>query len=309
MFVLSVLFPVMAIALLGYGSLRFNWLGKPDADTLARFTFSILIPALLFVSTARSEFDPSTALDFLAAYYLVVLAVFVLGVLVAAWLFRYGAEKQAVFAMGCAYSNTTVVGIPVVSQALGEEGLVPLFFIISIQNLVMFTVGTIAAERQHLSSGTVAHAVRSLLKQLLGSPITGSLILGLLVNASGIPVWDPLFNSIELLSRAAVPASLFVLGMSLQQYRLKQAVAPAVAMTLINIVLLPVLVWLSMFHVFNVDPLWAKAGVLASAMPVGVSAYVFANRYNTGHGTVAAGSLLSALCSIGSLSLVLLLLR
>jgi hypothetical protein len=299
----------MAIALLGYGSLQFNWLSKPDANTLARFTFSILIPALLFVSTARSEFELATALDFLAAYYLVVLGVFALGLLVAAWLFHYAPEKQAVFAMGCAYSNTTVVGIPIVSQALGEEGLVPLFFIISIQNLVMFTVGTIAAERQHLSSGTVSHAVRGLLRQLLGSPITGSLILGLTVNAAGIPVWDPLFNSIELLSRAAVPTSLFVLGMSLQQYQLRQAVAPALAMTLINIVLLPTLVWLSMFHLFDVDPLWAKAGVLASAMPVGISAYVFANRYRTGHGTVAAGSLLSALCSIVSLSLELWLLR
>ncbi len=307
MLILAVLFPVLAIALLGYGSLTLGWLNRKDADTLARFTFSILIPALLFVSTARSEFDLANALDFLAAYYVVVLAVFALGLLVAARLFAFGAEKQAVFAMGCAYSNTTIVGIPVVSQALGEEGLLPLFLLISIQNLVMFTVGTIAAERQHLSSGTVSHAVVGLLKQLIKSPITASLMLGLLINAVGIPIWDPLFNSIELLSRAAVPASLFVLGMSLQQYRLRQAVAPALAMTLINIVLLPVLVWLSMFYLFEVDPMWARAGILASAMPVGVSAYVFANRYDTGHGTVAAGSLLSALCSVVSLSLVLVL--
>jgi hypothetical protein len=54
-------------------------------------------------------------------------------------------------------------------------------------------------------------------------------------------------------------------------------------------------------------PIYSRAGMLASAMPVGVSAYVFANRYDTGHGTVAAGSLLSAICSVVSLSLVLVL--
>ncbi len=209
--------------------------------------------------------------------------------------------------MGCAYSNTTVVGIPIVSQALGEEGLVPLFFIISIQNLVMFTVGTIAAERQHLSSGTVAHAVRGLLKQLLGSPITGSLILGLTppVSRSGTRCSTALNCS----PGPPCPPRCLCSACPCSNTSSARRSPRALAMTLINIALLPVLVWLSMFHVFDVDPLWARAGVLASAMPVGISAYVFANRYQTGHGTVAAGSLLSALCSIVSLSLVLWLLR
>lgn len=309
MFVFSVLFPVLAIALLGYAFVALRWFDKSDTDTLTRFTFSVLIPALLFVSTARSEFKLADSLEFLAAYYVVVLAIYVLGIVVAARLFGYKAEEQSVFAMGCAYSNTTVVGIPVVAQALGEEALVPLFFIISIQNLVMFTVGTIAAEREHLSSNSVLDAIRGLFRQLLSSPITASLILGLSVNAAGIPIWDPLFNSIELLSRAAVPASLFVLGMSLRQYRLRHEIGPALTMTVINILLLPALVALSMFVWFDVDPLWAKAGVLASAMPVGISAYVFARRYGIGHGSVAAGSLLSAICAIATISLVLILLN
>ena len=79
-------------------------------------------------------------------------------------------------------------------------------------------------------------------------------------------------------------------------------------MTIINCFLLPILVWIAMFRIFEVDPLWANAGVLASAMPVGISAYVFAKRYQVGHASVAAGSLLSALLSPITLSVVLIVL-
>jgi predicted permease len=307
--IFTVLFPVIAVSLLGYLSISWRWFTVADSETLSRLTFRLLIPCLLFVSVSRSQIDAGESLEFLTAYYVVVLFIYVLGVVLSGLFFEYQPEEQSVFAMGCAYSNTTIVGIPVIAQALGEEGLVPLFFIISIQNLVLFTIGTIAAERTHLSAGSVIAALRRLLTQLLGSPITASLIAGLIVNIAGIPIWGPAFASVELLSEAAIPASLFVLGMSLKQYRLRSQIAPAALMTAINILLLPLLVWFSMFHVFEINEQWAKAGVLAAAMPVGISAYVFANRYDTGHGAAAAGSLLSSLVAVFTLSLVLILLQ
>ncbi len=309
MFVFYVLFPVLSVALLGYLSISLRWFSANDSQIISKLTFNLFIPCLLFVSVSRSQINAGESLEFLLAYYVAVLFVYLLGVVVSGLAFRYKPEEQSVFAMGCAYSNTTIVGIPVIANALGEEGLVPLFFIISIQNLVLFTVGTIAAERSHLNAGSVLGALRRLVVQLLGSPITASLIAGLLVNIFSIPVWGPLFASIDLLSEAAIPASLFVLGMSLRQYKLRQQMLPASVMTAINILLLPALVWVSMFYVFDIDQQWASAGVLAAAMPVGISAYVFANRYDVGHGAAAAGSLLSSVLGIFTLSVVLVLLN
>ncbi len=308
MTILSIIFPVLAVAMAGYATLALRWFDRKDTDALSRVTFDILIPSLLFVSTARSEVNLGESGQFLAAYYGSVLVIYVLGLLVGRIYFHYAAKEQSVFAMGCAYSNTTILGIPLVAQALGEEALLPLFLIISIQNLVMFMVGTVAAEYGHLSTESVIKVFTRMAKQLLSSPITASLIAGLLCNIANIPVWDPLFNSIEILSRAAVPTSLFVLGMSLYHYNLRQQVVAASIMTVINTALLPILVWIAMFRVFEVDPLWANTGVLASAMPVGISAYVFANRYKTGHAAVAAGSLLSAVLAPLTLTVVLLLL-
>jgi len=308
-FVFFVLFPVLAVSLLGYLSISLRWFSASDSQIISKLTFNLFIPSLLFVSVSRSQIDAGESLEFLTAYYVVVLFIYLLGVVSSGLFFKYRPEEQSVFAMGCTYSNTTIVGIPVIANALGEEGLVPLFFIISIQNLVLFTIGTIAAERTHLSAGSVLGALRRLIVQLVGSPITASLIAGLVVNIFDISIWGPLFSSVELLSEAAIPASLFVLGMSLQQYSLRQQMLPASLMTAINILLLPTLVWVSMFFVFDINQQWASAGVLAAAMPVGISAYVFANRYNVGHGAAAAGSLLSSVLSIFTLSVVLVLLN
>ncbi|MEX0618951.1 MAG: AEC family transporter [Pseudohongiellaceae bacterium] len=306
--IFSVLFPVLSIATAGYSAARFRLFTSGDCDTLARFTFNVLTPCLLFVSTARSDIGLDEGLKFLAGYYLAALGVYALAVVLGKHWFAYGHKEQSVFAMGSAYSNTTIVGIPIVAQALGEEALVPLFLIISVQNLVLFTVGTITGEREHLSTDTVVKTVGKLLRQLMSSPITASLILGLTVNLAGIAIWNPLFDSIELLSQAAIPASLFVLGTSLRQYHVRDQVLPAIVMSVMKIVMLPAAVWFTLFVLFNVDPLWATVGVLGSAMPVGISAYVFANRYQCAHAAVAAGSLISALSSIVTISVLLWLL-
>ena len=308
MAILAILFPVLAVSWAGYITLSLRWFNRDDTDALSRVTFNILIPSLLFVSTARSDTNLGESGQFLTAYYSAVLVVYGLGLIVGRLWFAYNARQQSVFAMGCAYSNTTILGIPLVAQALGEAALLPLFLIISIQNLVMFTIGTVSAEWGHLSTDSFFKVFLRMIKQLLSSPITASLIAGLICNIAGIPVWDPLFNSIEILSRAAVPTSLFVLGMSLYHYKLRDQAIPATFMTIINCFLLPILVWIAMFRIFEVDPLWANAGVLASAMPVGISAYVFAKRYQVGHASVAAGSLLSALLSLITLSVVLIVL-
>ena len=73
-------------------------------------------------------------------------------------------------------------------------------------------------------------------------------------------------------------------------------------------VLQPLLVWILVFRVFEVDPLWGTVAVMAAGMPVGINAYMFAQKYQTGIAVLSTAVLLSTLLAIFSQSLWLLLL-
>ena len=147
---LALLFPILALALAGYISARSGFLQRNDCETLSRFTFNLVIPCLLFVNTATSDIPDDFGLSFLLAFYSAVLLLYGLSMLLGALLFSYNNTQQAVFAMGTSYSNTTIVGIPLVLQTLGPDALLPLFLIIAVQNLLLFTVGTLAVEKSRV---------------------------------------------------------------------------------------------------------------------------------------------------------------
>lgn len=303
--VFETIFPILAIAGSGYLIARKAFLSRTECDAITKFVFTYVIPAMLFSGTARADFPPEMEWQFLLGYYAVVLVVYLLTVFCGKTLFAYNATEQSVFGMGAAYSNATIIGIPVVAYALGEEALLPLFLILSVQNLALFSVGTIVAERDQLDRQAYADSVFKLVRQFVTSPTTGSLIAGGLVNLLNIPIYEPLGDAVALLGSAAVPAALFVLGTSLNRYHIRGHLRSAVSIVVVKLVLLPVLVGVLVLLVFDLDPMWAATALVTAALPTGVSAYIFSQRYQVCEAPVATAILLSTVGSVVTLGVVL----
>ncbi|MCK5488908.1 MAG: AEC family transporter, partial [Gemmatimonadetes bacterium] len=70
----------------------------------------------------------------------------------------------------------------------------------------------------------------------------------------------------------------------------------------------PAIVWLLATLVFDVAPLWTSVAVVMAALPTGINAYLFAERYDHGVATAATAVLLSTGLSIGTISILLYLL-
>jgi len=306
MALLDILTPIVTLALVGHLVTRLKLLSDEDVNALARFSFGLLIPCLLFINTAEAEFGLGASLNLLLGYYGAVLVTYVVAIVLGKLAFNYDAKEQSIFAMGAAYPNTTIVGIPLVLQALGDQALTPLFLIIAIQNLVLFSIGTFFAERENLSFTNIVESLILLLQQLLRSPITLGLIAGLAVNLLSIPLPAALRSTFHLFSSAAVPTALFVLGASLTRYRIRDQWQPALSMTILKLLVMPLVAWILLFKILELPSLWAAAGLLAAAMPVGINAYAFGTRYQCALAQVAAGTLLSALLSLLSVGGILI---
>ena len=79
MSVFQALFPVIAIAALGYLARFRGWLAASEAEAIERIAFWFLIPCLLFLGTATADFPADIDWRYLFAFYATVLLVYAAG--------------------------------------------------------------------------------------------------------------------------------------------------------------------------------------------------------------------------------------
>ena len=309
MYIVETLFPIVAIAFLAWLAARLQIVKDVEVQALEKLTFTWLVPCMLFYGTATAELPDVMDWDLLWSYYLAILLVYLGGMLIARFRFGPGQVRLSVIGMGCAYPNVTILGIPICLELLGEAAFVPMFMLISLNNLLILSFGTILAElKREEGSALRAHLAR-IGAGLVKNPISGSLIAGILVNLAGIPIYAPLLDSLELLSRAAIPAALLTLGAGLNRYRVKGEITMALVLTGMKLLVLPGLVWFLAFFVFDLDVLWARTAVLLACMPVGITVYVFSIRYKSCENLVATAIVMSCMLSVLSISLFAVLLH
>jgi hypothetical protein len=257
---------------------------------------------MLFYGMATAVLPEVMDWDLLWGYYLAILLVYLAGMVIARVRYGPGQVRLSVIGMGCAYPNVTILGIPICIELLGEAAFVPMFMLIALNNLLILSFGTVIAELKREEGGALRAHLFTIGKGLVKNPISGSLLAGAAVNLVGVPIYQPLLESLELLSRAAIPAALMALGAGLNRYRIHGEIPMALVLTGMKLLVLPGLVWLLTVFVLDLDILWAQTAVLLACMPVGITVYVFSMRYRSCENLVATAIVLSCMLSVFSIS-------
>lgn len=307
MTILTIVFPIFAIALFGYLMARLGVLSGRDIEGISRFVFNIAIPVLLFNSLAHVELPAAINWQFMLSYYSVVLIIYGLGLWASQRWFAHSPQEQGIFGLGASYSNMILVGLPIISTGLGDEALLPLFMLVSVHSGILFFIVTLLAERSNGQGLSAAQIASQTLKTLARNPIILGLLSGLLVNLFAITLPAMMNDALDMFSDATLPCALFVLGASLNTYKIAGHFKEAWVMIGLKMVLQPLLVGLLVFGVFHLDPLWSAVAVMAAGMPIGVNAYIFAHKYQAGIATLSTAILLSTLLAVVSESLLLAL--
>lgn len=305
MIIVEIMLPIILISLFGYVIARKHMLSPQQCDVVSRCTFYIFIPSLLFLSSATAEFSSPFNWLFFISYYLGVVLVFIASCLFSRVYLGMSQNDQGAFAVACSYSNTTIVGIPVCLYVVGEKAITPLFILISVHTLLVFTMGLLVSEWSSNKARTIYVQISFLVKSLVFNPIIVSLLLGSAVNISGISLNLHVESTLGFISQAALPLSLFVLGSSLNQYGLYRIDFSTMALVVFKLMILPLAVWWLSFYVFSVDIMWASVALLISAMPVGINAYFFSAQHAKNKDVIGSSILISTLLSIVTLSLAI----
>jgi len=263
------------------------------ANSLSKFVFNIAVPALLFDTMSRFSSLPPVDARLLIAFFGSCVIVFIAGRLLAWKLFKLDGVAQSVFALGGIYSNNVFLGIPLAKMTLGEEALPPVALVIAFNALLLWTLVTISTEWARHGSLSMKGFAKTA-KNVLTNPIVASILLGLLYDATGLPLPALLKMPLQMTSQAAAPMALIVLGMGLAEYGIKEGWQQSVVITSLKLIMQPLVVWM-LARALGLPKMETQAIVMLASISVAVNVYLMADQFKTMKAPIASSMVLSTL--------------
>jgi malonate transporter and related proteins len=292
--ILDSVLPLFAVIFLGYLAGRSRILGEPAVKGLTTFVFYFALPPLLFRLMAKSEVGQVAEWSFLLAYLSSEILMFLFGALVAGALFRLRFTERIIEGFGCAFSNGVLLALPLLLWLYGDRGGVPALLIITL-NVLTFSLVTMLLELSSRSIGAAGRQalLRHTTRSIIANPIIMAAAGGLAYGLLGLKLPPLLDRTLGFIGQAGAPTALFALGAALSLRQIAGSLAPAGFMVASKLLLHPLLVWIALVHLLEVNPLWANAGVIFAASPVGLNVYLFAQHYEAAVETASSAILIS----------------
>ena len=300
---LFVVAPVIAVIVLGYGAARRGVFSDDNVTTLNRFVFVLAAPALLFRNVALTEFPETLSIGLWLAYYGPMLAIMALAFFVARLLFRARATADyVIFAFGSGFSNTVMLGIPIILTAFGPDAGLPLFLILAFHGLLVFTIALICLEAATNPDLWLADLPPKLVGAMREQVVVMALAAGVIWNFTGLGLATPIDRFLELLGSAAIPVALIAVGGRLAFIKISDNLTPALFIGAFKLLVMPLAVYGAAQYLFALPPLYVATLTLLSAMPTGVFAVVFAAQYQNAEAEASSAITVTTVLSALSVS-------
>ena len=276
---------------MGYALSRWGGWPKAVSDALTRFTFSVAIPAFLFRLMIDFRALPPVDARLLIAYFGGSLAMFAVSRIVAARAFAMDGVSQTIFAMGTIFSNNVLLGIPLAKIILGDASLPSVSLVVVFNSLILWTLVTVSVEwARNRDVSLLGFAITA--RSVVLNPVVSSVLLGIAFSFTGLSMPRIATETLGLMSQAAVPMSLIVLGMGLAEYGIGEGMVPSIVLSLLKLVAAPLVVY-AVARALSLPAIETQAVVMLASLPVGANVYIMARQFGALQAPVATSLVLT----------------
>lgn len=287
--VIDIVLPVFGICLLGYLSVTVRVLTIETGEALTRFVLVVAVPALLFANLANGSFHAGSPLQLWTAYFGGVAVTWALAAIVTRKLFKRDYRASVIAGIAASFTNTVVIGIPLIQRAYGDELTQILLLIVSIHLPLMLLAATLLVEyAAYLDSPERAFSVPVITGRVAKNLATNAIVIAITAGAvwriAGLPLTGPAETLISWLGRTAGPLALFALGISLHKYGIASNFKQAAVTTFLALMVMPALVLAIGLMLPGLPADWLRVAVVTAACPTGINAFIFAAQFRTAEG-------------------------
>lgn len=242
----------------------------------ARISYTSLVVNILLPSLVLNSFNQDLSLEQLKTAGLILsisLIICIVSYLLGKILYnRYPHQIRSILQYGTLISNSGFAGLPLIAMAYGELGLFYASIFIIPNRIFMWSAG--------ISFFTNADFKTSM-KTVLLNPGIIAVGLGLIKMLFHIPIPEVLGITLRNVGNTTMPLAMILIGTVLAEIDIRSIFITSVMyLSFIRLILLPG-VTLVVLKLLNVDPLILAVSVLLTAMPVGSTAAILAEKYGS----------------------------
>lgn len=309
--IFNVIAPILLIA--GMGALIGRRM-QVDRRALSSMLIYLFMPALVIEGITNARVGNDQLIRMMVFIFISCTILAMIGWIIAKGL-RLDFMTTNAFILCVLMINAANYGIPFNRFAFGQsaEQLAVVYYVASA--VVGNTLGVYFASRGN--SATARHAMLNIFKV----PLLYAMIIGFVLNQLGIFIYAPadlpdapalslpLARMIDILSDAAVPTMLVLLGILLGQSRFTaKKLMPMLAASAVKLLIAP-LIAIVVMAFLGLDGLVRQVGIIQLSMPVAVLTSALATEFEGDIELVTGVIFITTLGSVISLSLLVMLVR
>jgi len=294
--------PIFLLVLLGVALKRSPLINGSFWDGLEQCGYYVLFPALLFHTLATADFASleTGAIGVTAVVVVVLVSALVLSL----WplLRRIGVTPSAyssVFQTATRWN--AFIALAIAGKTYGDLGLTVVALVMAV---VIVPINLINVAVLLSFSGTRT-SYGAFMLRIVTNPLIISSLLGVIVNWLGVPIYEPLMTSVDLVGRAALSLGLIAVGAGL---RISDALKPrplVLFSTAIKLVFFPLLMMAAALIAGITGPAVALLG-LSAGVPTAMNGYLLAKKMGGDAELYAATATVQTVFSFVTIPLVLM---
>ena len=294
---LNIILPIFLVVAVAAG--LHAWRRIP-VGPISQTTLYVLTPALVFTSILQQRIAAETSLAIAGATVLSMLLILLLARGLAA-LLGHDRPTKSGFLLATAFPNAGNLALPILQLTFGPEGLDVGVAIFVTQSILTQSVGILVAARSELG-------VLGALGQVFRMPATYAVLAALAARLVGFVPPPLLMQPLEMLTQAAIPMMLVVLGfqvgagIALERWR---SLAAALAVRL----LVSAPLAYAAATLVGLQGVARGALVIVAAMPVAVITTILAQEFRANPKFVTNVVITSTACSLLTLTVVITLVK
>ena len=300
------IFPIFAIVLLGFGLRKSNFVPKDHWRVVDELCFWLFLPSLLATTLIKADLSAIElwpyAFTLLAMMASLSVITFMIWPLVKTFWGTSRGQFSTIYQASTKWHG--FIALAIVLKLYGEDAgalialslaiMVPVLQVANILVLVTFS----DADNQ------AGPSLSKVAKSIFVIPMIWGVVIGLIVNLTQVPVWDPIMTMVDLLGRAALSMSLLALGAGLS---LKAMLKPSreLFVGLFGKLLVTPAVMAGWAVWFGVSGLSISVLMVCASVPTAMNGYLLAKKMGGDADLFAATMTMQTLFSFLSIPLVL----
>ncbi|TYL48833.1 AEC family transporter [Marinomonas sp. IMCC 4694] len=308
--IVAITTPIFIMMVLGFLAVRVKLVPSDTIAGMSKIVLYFTLPALIFSTLARMEFDEVIVPTYLVTYAVGSMLTLFIGLFISVTVMKRSLTESTLKGLGMANSNSAFFAYPVMLLAFSSPPTAAFAMSLIIENMLILPLAFIILEASSSSGQGLKPAlmIYTVMKRLIKNPLIIAVTGGVLASTFHLTLPAVIDRVLVMLSGASATLALIVLGGSLVGTSLKGNAKDITFVACGKLILHPMMIAIVAFLMPDMDRNLVLGGILIAAVPM-MSIYpIIGNQY--GYRSLCASILLvTTLASFVTLAVILSLMR